>query len=70
MFAAPLGCSIAPARWTNSPTLNNTHVNVELTKGDQFLLLELVLEHPGNYLHEVRYELQASGTEAGIIVIS
>jgi len=36
----------------------------KLAEGDQLLLLELVLEHPDIYLHELRHKLHASGIEA------
>lgn len=41
-----------------------------LTEEDQFFILELVLEHPGIYLHELRHELLLSkGTQASTATI-
>ena len=57
-------CSIAPVLWTN-----NSRQWRKLTEADQFLLLELVIERPGIYLHELRHELHASGTEASMATI-
>ena len=38
------------------------HGGTKLCKADQLHILELVLENPGIYLHELKLELQAQGT--------
>ena len=41
-----------------------------LSRFDQFLILELVLEHPGIYLHELKHQLKVTtGTEASTATI-
>ena len=41
----------------------NNHGGPKLSKADQLHILELVLENPGIYLHELKLELQARGTD-------
>ena len=40
-----------------------------LSQNDEFFVLQLVIERPGIYLHEIRRELQNSGTDASIATI-
>ena len=40
-----------------------------LSQNDEFFVLQLVIERPGIYLHEIRRELQNSGTDASITTI-
>ena len=41
----------------------DNHGGPKLSKADQLHILELVLENPGIYLHELKLELQARGAD-------
>ena len=41
----------------------DNHGGPKLNKADQLHILELVLENPGIYLHELKLKLQAQGTD-------